>query len=143
MRSAPAGRRPPLSERIQKLPALRMLCRFGRHRRARGARYRDVDGLIKSVCIRCGVRMVRERETGHWLVHGDRDRRRRTRPLRRALDQLTGPILFLMALAGAFGLILWYRGQSVLADDVPLAENAAQAQKARARPPAATPRKTP
>ena len=132
MSDSPAGPAPTRSDRLHRLPALGLLCRLGRHRRARAERYRDADGLIKSVCVRCGVRMVRERQSGQWLVHGDRDRRHRTRPMRRALDQLTGPVLFLLLLAGAFGLVVYLRGQALIVDkppqeDLPLAARPADA----------------
>lgn len=88
----------------------KLLCLFGRHRRSAADRRQDADGLYRSVCRGCGVGMVREKASGRWLVLVDRDRRRRTRWIRRALDRLTGPVLFLLLLGTALGVALLLRG---------------------------------
>ena len=88
----------------------KLLCLFGHHRRSAADRHRDADGLYRSVCRRCGVGMVREQGSGRWLVLEDRDRRRRTRWIRRTLDRLTGPVLFLLLLGAALGAALLLRG---------------------------------
>lgn len=85
----------------------RLLCLAGIHRRSSARRRRDADGLYRSVCSRCGIGMMRERQTGRWLVYEDRDRRRRHRRFRRKLDRLTGPVLFLLVLALGFGIAMW------------------------------------
>ena len=89
---------------------LKLRCLLGSHRRSAADRHRDPDGLYRSVCRRCGVGMVREKASGRWLVLEDRDRRRRTRWIRRALDRLTGPVLFLLLLGAALGFALLLRG---------------------------------
>jgi len=90
--------------------SLNLRCLLGRHSRSPKARTVGPDGLYHSVCRRCGVRMVRERQTGRWLAFHHRDRRRQLRPLRRLGDRLTGPILFLLLLGLVFGLAAWLGG---------------------------------
>ena len=87
-----------------------ILCLFGRHKRSAKERARDANGLLRSRCLRCGVRMVRPRGSGRWVAHGSRDLRAQTAPLRVLLDRLTGPVLFLLVMGGLLGLALWIGG---------------------------------
>lgn len=88
----------------------KLFCRLGWHKRARNLRFRDGDGLIKSNCEGCGIRMVRERLTGRWLViSAERDVRERG-ALLKALDGLIGPALFVVLLLTVLAAIFLARG---------------------------------
>lgn len=85
-------------------------CLFGRHQRSVEGRFRDADGLLKSTCTRCGVRMVRARGSRIWVAYANRDFRARTAPVRLLLDRLTGPVIFLLVMGGLLGAALWIGG---------------------------------
>lgn len=94
------------------MPKLR--CLLGWHRRSPAERFRDRDELVKSRCLRCGRRMVRDKASGRWRAYANRDFRARSTPVRDLLERLTGPVLFLMLLALLLGLTLWLRGSERL-----------------------------
>lgn len=106
----------------------KLRCHLGLHSRSPGDRHREADGLYRSVCRRCGIGMVRERRSGRWLPMQDRDRRRRTRWIRRALHRLTGPVLFLLLLGAALGAALLLRAPAGRAPASPLAAGARHGQ---------------
>jgi len=90
-----------------------ILCLFGRHKRSAKERTRDANGLLRSQCVRCGVRMVRPRGSRAWVAHGHRDLRAQTAPIRVLLDRLTGPVLFLLLLGALLGVALWIGGSAI------------------------------
>jgi hypothetical protein len=89
-----------------------LLCLFGRHKRSAKERTRDANGLLRSQCVRCGVRMVRPRGSRVWVAHGRRDLHAQTAPIRRLLDRLTGPVIFLLVMGALLGVALWIGGPS-------------------------------